>query len=76
MRADGASGEFTVCHGTGTWSPGRDGPLHSPDRDGVLVRPGGDCGQETYWTIGGSERDPELFVLFGDPDSGDLRILT
>ncbi|MGX1513116.1 hypothetical protein RKD44_004404 [Streptomyces collinus] len=30
---------------------------------------------ETHWTIGGSEQDPELFALFGDPDAGDLLIL-
>ncbi|AQS69080.1 hypothetical protein [Streptomyces pactum] len=75
-RADGGAGDFTVCDGTGTWSVGRDGLAYAPERDGVLVRLDGGCGQETYWTIGGSERDPELFVLFGDPDSGDLRILT
>ncbi|MFE0802996.1 hypothetical protein [Streptomyces sp. NPDC058812] len=75
-RADGGAGDFTVCDGTGTWTLDRDGRLHLPHRDGVLLRPDGGCGQETYWTIGGTEREPELFVLFGDPDAGDLRILT
>ncbi|GAA5211198.1 hypothetical protein [Streptomyces thinghirensis] len=74
-RADGGAGDFTVCDGTGEWTLDRDGRLHMSDRDGVLVRLDGGCGQETYWTIGGTERDPELFVLFGDPDAGDLRIL-
>ncbi|MDF3145586.1 hypothetical protein [Streptomyces sp. T21Q-yed] len=59
-----------VCDGTGNWSPGE----HS-GRDGVLVRLDGGCGRDTYWTIGGTEQEPELFVLFGDPDAGDLRIL-
>ncbi|MEU5583270.1 hypothetical protein ABZ791_37605 [Streptomyces huasconensis] len=33
-------------------------------------------GQEAYWTIGGTELKPELFVLFGDPDAAELRITT
>ncbi|SDM72180.1 hypothetical protein SAMN04487981_102375 [Streptomyces sp. cf386] len=60
---------FAVCEGTGTWLLDREG------RDGVVVRLDGGCGRQTRWTIGGTERDPELFVLFGDPDAGDLRIL-
>lgn len=59
-----------VCDGTGSWVPGKQN-----GRDGVVVRLDGECGQETYWTIAGTEREPELFVLFGDPDAGDLRIL-
>ncbi|MEU4082682.1 hypothetical protein [Streptomyces aureus] len=73
--------EFTRCDGTGTWfldtagryDPYADGPA-SGRRDGVVVRVG-DCGHDTYWTIGGTEAHPELFVLFGDPDAGDLRVL-
>lgn len=61
---------FAVCDGTGTWHPERE------NRDAVAVRPGGGCGQQTNWTIGGTKDRPELFVLFGDPDAGDLRILT
>ncbi|GGN61458.1 hypothetical protein GCM10011579_027810 [Streptomyces albiflavescens] len=73
--------EFTRCDGTGSWfldTEGRYDPYvdtgDSSGRDGVVVRIE-DCGHDTYWTIGGSEARPELFVLFGDPDSGDLRIL-
>ncbi|MEU2967799.1 hypothetical protein ABZ687_22900 [Streptomyces ardesiacus] len=69
-------GDFALCDGTGTWTCEQGGDFPDTDRDGVLVRPGGGCGQETYWTVGGTEQDPELFVLFGDPDAGDLRILT
>ncbi|GAB2880772.1 hypothetical protein GCM10027074_56280 [Streptomyces deserti] len=74
--------DFTVCDGTGIWFLDRegrhdqyldDGPAQ---RDGVVVRLGDRCGQDTYWTIGGTAREPELFVLFGDPDAGELRILT
>jgi hypothetical protein len=78
---DVATKEFTRCDGTGTWfldtagryDPYADGST-SERRDGVVVRVA-DCGHDTYWTIGGTEAHPELFVLFGDPDSGDLRIL-
>ncbi|WP_328872109.1 hypothetical protein OHT76_19425 [Streptomyces sp. NBC_00287] len=71
---DWAAGQaFALCDGTGTWSLKReDGNW---DRGGVAVRLDGGCGQDTYWVIGGTEQDPELFVLFGDPDAGDLRIL-
>ncbi|MFI6492224.1 hypothetical protein [Streptomyces sp. NPDC050564] len=76
--------DFTRCHGTGSWfldTEGRYDPYSDAydegdpaARDGVVVQVA-DCGHDTYWTIGGSERSPELFVLFGDADSGDLRIL-
>ncbi|MGW2173094.1 hypothetical protein ACWC1C_21520 [Streptomyces sp. NPDC001705] len=69
-------GDFSLCDGTGTWTFEQDSQLPGSHRDGVLVRLDGGCGQETHWTIGGTERNPELFVLFGDPDAGDLRILT
>ncbi|MEU8589131.1 hypothetical protein AB0C59_19320 [Streptomyces sp. NPDC048664] len=73
--------DFAVCDGTGTWvldrngryaADGDEGPGH---RDGVFVRFGGDCGHGTFWTIGGTRREPELFVLFGDADAGSLRVL-
>ncbi|MER6343581.1 hypothetical protein ACWC10_18345 [Streptomyces sp. NPDC001595] len=59
-----------VCRGTrsGTWT------TETRDRDGVLVRLGG-CGGETFWMIGGTAREPELAVVLGDPDAGDVRIL-
>ncbi|MFC8802024.1 hypothetical protein ACFT9J_01065 [Streptomyces anthocyanicus] len=63
--------DYTRCSGTGTWTRNLSG-----DREGVVVRLDGDCGEETSWTIGGSERSPELFALFGDPDAGDLLFLT
>ncbi|MEU0430459.1 hypothetical protein ABZ153_02185 [Streptomyces sp. NPDC006290] len=78
---DVATKAFARCDGTGRWfldtggryDPYADGPT-SERRDGVVVGVG-DCGHDTYWTIGGTAVHPELFVLFGDPDSGDLRIL-
>ncbi|MGN9760913.1 hypothetical protein [Streptomyces sp. SD31] len=59
-----------VCDGTGSWSPGEQG-----GREAVLVRLDGGCGKDTYWTIGGTEREPELFARFGDPDAGEVWIL-
>lgn len=69
-------GDFSLCDGTGTWTRQGGSDFRDTDRDGVLVRLDGECGQETYWTIGGTELKPELFVLFGDPDAGELRIIT
>ncbi|WAZ22411.1 hypothetical protein STRCI_003663 [Streptomyces cinnabarinus] len=67
---------FAVCDGTGSWSLRRENSEGwDTDRDGVELSLDGGCGQRTYWSIGGTERDPELFVLFGDPDAGDLWIL-
>ncbi|CAM5284380.1 hypothetical protein STENM327S_02659 [Streptomyces tendae] len=66
-----ADQDYTRCGGTGaTWTRDRYG-----DREAVLVRLDGDCGEATHWRIGGSEQAPELFALFGDPDAGDLLIL-
>ncbi|MEU9209341.1 hypothetical protein AB0D27_15685 [Streptomyces sp. NPDC048415] len=78
---DVATKDFTRCGGTGRWfldtegryDPNADGSGPA-QRDGVVVRLG-NCGEDTYWTIGGTEARPELFVLFGDLDSGDLRSL-
>ncbi|MER6182507.1 hypothetical protein [Streptomyces sp. NPDC001652] len=67
---------YTVCEGTGAWEPVRADKDDDADRDGVGLRVDGGCGAPTLWTIGGTEREPELFVLFGDPDAGALRILT
>ncbi|WP_077798080.1 hypothetical protein [Streptomyces sp. JHA26] len=66
----GTHRDYTRCSGTGTWTRALSG-----DREGVLVRLDGGCGEETYWGIGGSGRKPELFALFGDPDAGELVLL-
>ncbi|MER6953229.1 hypothetical protein [Streptomyces sp. NPDC000618] len=74
----GAGEAQAVCDGTGTW-------VFKADRDRwdtVLVRLGhgsgtaSRCGDEASWRIGGSARAPELFAIFGDPDAGELWILT
>ncbi|MFK0151374.1 hypothetical protein ACIQVL_26730 [Streptomyces sp. NPDC090499] len=66
--ADGSS-VYAVCEGPGTWAPRKSW------RDGVLLELDGDCGDDTQWSIGGSADAPQLFVVFGDPDAGTLRIL-
>ncbi|MFI6037410.1 hypothetical protein ACIBBD_25195 [Streptomyces sp. NPDC051315] len=74
-----ATADFEVCDGTGSWS--FDGRGDDRARDEVVVRldtgsgTGSGCGNETSWTIAGTERAPELFMVVGDPDSGELRIL-
>ncbi|MFJ3304619.1 hypothetical protein ACIPSA_16125 [Streptomyces sp. NPDC086549] len=65
--------DFVMCGGSGTWEP--DSDPDNTGRDGVLLRLDGDCGEDTHWSIGGTEDAPELFVLFGDPDAGELWIL-
>ncbi|MFJ9834469.1 hypothetical protein ACIRU2_24265 [Streptomyces sp. NPDC101169] len=63
---------YVKCAGDGAWKP-----HHRDDlgRDGILLRLDGDCGEDTDWSFGGTEADPELYVLFGDPDAGRLWIL-
>ncbi|MEU3791944.1 hypothetical protein AB0F07_19385 [Streptomyces fructofermentans] len=80
--AESPGRDFVRCDGEGTWRLDRDGEYDSyleegpEERDGVLLEPAGPCGDDTFWTIGGTRGSPELFVLFGDPDAGDLRTLT
>ncbi|MFE5240913.1 MULTISPECIES: hypothetical protein [unclassified Streptomyces] len=54
------------CDGTGTWS-------YAAGAVEFDVA-GEDC-QVGAWTVGGTAERPELYVLFGDPDAGDVRIL-
>ncbi|GAV39081.1 hypothetical protein Saa2_01965 [Streptomyces acidiscabies] len=83
QRPDGdwsADKVYDVCDATGTWFLDTEGRYDGYDgegpeeRDGAVVRLEG-CGADTYWVVGGTADSPELFVLFGDPDAGDLRIL-
>ncbi|MEV5608009.1 hypothetical protein [Streptomyces sp. NPDC052225] len=71
--ADSASGESSLkrCEGGGTWR-------WTDSDDFVAGDPGIDldaCDTTLTWTIGGTAERPELYYLFGDPDSGELRIL-
>lgn len=65
--------EYAVCAGSGTWEP--DADPYGTDRAGILLHLGGACGLDTHWSVSGTETAPRLFVLFGDPDAGTLRIL-
>lgn len=67
---DRATDAIDVCDGPGSWSVEERG-----GRDAVVVRLDGTCGRATWWTIGGTEREPELFARFGDPDAGEVWIL-
>jgi hypothetical protein len=69
----------TPCGGSGSWSLDTDGRGEAytgidTTRD-IVVLSAARCGRQVAWTIGGTENRPELYVLFGDPDSGTLRIL-
>ncbi|MFD8723696.1 hypothetical protein ACFV2H_38490 [Streptomyces sp. NPDC059629] len=72
--------ESAVCDGGGVWRLEKGSG--AGERDAVVVRltsgrgTGGECGDETYWAAAGTDRTPELFVVGGDPDVGDVRILT
>lgn len=72
-RGAGGRTDHTVCAGRGTWQ--RDDGTHGTDRPGILLSLDGDCGLDTHWSFSGTEDAPRLFVLFGDPDAGTLRIL-
>ncbi|MFJ6569972.1 hypothetical protein ACIQNU_21375 [Streptomyces sp. NPDC091292] len=78
VTADSIYGDVAQCDSTATWTLGTDS---ASERDVVELDPtGAGCPGEIgdtglTWTIGGTESEPELYVLFGDPDAGDLVIL-
>ncbi|MFI5865259.1 hypothetical protein [Streptomyces sp. NPDC051546] len=62
------------CSGPGTWK--------SREADGRSYRAGvvlavAECGAgaSLTWEVAGTAAEPELFVLIGDPDAGDVRVL-
>ncbi|MCX5406453.1 hypothetical protein OHA37_21575 [Streptomyces sp. NBC_00335] len=65
--------EVDTCSGRGTWeraagSSGGDGP-------GVVLSVA-ECEEaRLYWQVAGTADEPQLFVLIGDPDGGDVRVL-
>lgn len=86
LRADGTAflfgvphegGEFfttTFCDGTGTWAhDAGDGDR----RAGVTVGAPPGCGAAAgrTWLFAGTKEKPELFVVIGDPDAGELYVL-
>ncbi|MEU3781577.1 hypothetical protein [Streptomyces sp900129855] len=75
----GSDEDMAVCDGAGTWTYATEGRYET--RGQVVVRlsagsgTGSGCGDETTWRVSGTDRASELFVIFGDPDGGELRIL-
>ncbi|MFF4162524.1 hypothetical protein [Streptomyces sp. NPDC001741] len=59
------------CDGGSSWTCR---PADGPAGGTVELAPV-DC-PAMSWTVGGTEERPELYVLFGDPDVGDVRVLT
>ncbi|MGW6705833.1 hypothetical protein ACWGDE_13225 [Streptomyces sp. NPDC054956] len=61
------------CSGPGTWVPVEADDFH---RGGVFLKVPDCKGRaELRWDVAGTARKPELFVLIGDPDDGDVRVL-
>ncbi|MFJ3927801.1 hypothetical protein [Streptomyces sp. NPDC090022] len=70
----GPAATETCSSGAGTWefTPGS---AHSVSgRDAAEVRIEG-CAHPMTWEIAGTREAPHLFVLLGDPDTGDLHVL-
>ncbi|MCP3760424.1 hypothetical protein [Streptomyces sp. TBY4] len=60
------------CSGRGTWESREADELH---RAGVVLAVP-ECGDASLvWAVAGTAEEPELFVLIGDPDGGDVRVL-
>lgn len=60
------------CSGRGTWKPVEEDRI---DRAGVFLAVP-DCeGAQRMWQVAGTDERPELFVLLGDPDSGNVVVL-
>ncbi|MFF2846925.1 hypothetical protein ACFVT5_11385 [Streptomyces sp. NPDC058001] len=75
VTASSIYGDLALCDSAATWTLGTD---TASERDAVELDPTGEsCPGETglTWTIGGTETEPELFALYGDPDAGDVVIL-
>ncbi|GGZ14265.1 hypothetical protein CP967_14135 [Streptomyces nitrosporeus] len=66
-------GEREHCDGAAAW-------LYVPRagavRGTVEFTPADPSCEPAVWTLGGTEDRPELYALFGDPDAGDVRVLT
>lgn len=60
------------CSGTGTWAPRVEAHHRGA---GVDLRIPDCAGAQHAWEVAGTARKPELFVLIGDPDDGDVRVL-
>ncbi|MEU5002173.1 hypothetical protein [Streptomyces sp. NPDC021622] len=63
--------EASRCEVTGTWTIDVD----VDDRRPVVAIETDGCDGRQAWTIGGTEDDPELFVVLGDMDAPEVEIL-
>lgn len=60
------------CTGRGTWKSRQAADSY---RAGVLLDVPGCPKASLEWELAGTAESPELFVLIGDPDEGDVRVL-
>lgn len=60
------------CSGHGTWESREADDLH---RAGVALAVPECANASLVWALAGTAQEPELFVLIGDPDGGDVRVL-
>ncbi|MFI8105968.1 hypothetical protein [Streptomyces sp. NPDC086023] len=62
-----------ACTGEGTWTYRESGELRRAGVD--LSAPGCPEMPVNGWEVAGTAAQPELFLLVGDPDDGDVRVL-
>lgn len=73
LPLDDGFGETGSCSGRGTWKHAEGTAGGYGPGVGLSVA---ECEEASrYWQVAGSEESPQLFVLIGDPDGGDVRIL-
>ncbi|MFJ3205073.1 hypothetical protein [Streptomyces sp. NPDC086989] len=62
------------CSGQGTWENAREQAAYGRRAGVVLAIP--DCKDAPLrWEVAGTDERPELFVLMGDPDDGEVAVL-
>lgn len=76
LPVDGGLGEVGRCSGSGTWRDRGEGRQGAGRQGAGLSLSVAECEEASlHWRVAGTEEAPQLFVLIGDPDGGDLRIL-
>ncbi|MET9854191.1 hypothetical protein ABZY57_14755 [Streptomyces sp. NPDC006450] len=72
LPVDDGFGETGRCSGRGTWEEARGAGGQGA---GVSLSVAECEDASLYWRVAGTAEEPQLFVLVGDPDGGDVRIL-
>ncbi|MDD9377070.1 hypothetical protein M8Z33_10385 [Streptomyces sp. ZAF1911] len=72
LPVDNGSDEAGRCSGDGTWE---DAGAVGSYKAGVILAVPGCANAVLNWQVAGTEEEPQLFVLIGDPDSWDVRVL-